>query len=162
MPFEESENKNKKAFWSKSEALTNIQRYCALQDRCHSEVRSKLLERGIYGDILEEMISDLISEGFLDEERFAKSFVRGKFRMKGWGRNKIVQELKLRQVSEYSIREGLKEIDDNEYRTTLEKLFQKKLKITKYKDKYDRYKKMTAFLMSKGYEYELIREVMGK
>lgn len=160
MPFEESDNNKKKAFWSKSEAITNIQRYCALQDRCHYEVRSKLLERGIYGDILEEMISDLISEGFLDEERFAKSFVRGKFRMKGWGRNKIVQELKLRQVSEYSIREGLKEIDDNEYMTTLEKLYQKKLKITKYKDQYDRYKKMTAFLMSKGYEYDLIREVL--
>ena len=110
----EYDNK-KKAYWSIDEATLNIQKFCAMQDRCHSEVRTRLLEHGIYGDVLEGMISDLITNGFLDEERFAKSYVRGKFRMKGWGRNKIIRELKLRQVSPYSIREGLKEIDEDEY-----------------------------------------------
>lgn len=158
--MENDDFNDKKTRWSVSEATIQIQKYCALQDRCHSEVRSKLLEHGIYGDILEEIISNLISDGFLDEERFAKSFVRGKFRIKNWGRNKIISELKLRKVSEYSIREGLREINEEDYLSTLEKLYLKKLNTTTYKDKYERSKKMTAYLLSKGYEYELIREIM--
>lgn len=156
----DSENK-KKVLWSETEAVILMQKYCAVQDRCHAEVRTKLLEHGIYGDVLEEIISDLISEGFLDEERFAKSYVRGKFRMKGWGRIKIVQELKFRKISEYSIREGLKEIHEPEYWETLERLYQKKLMTIQYKDKYDLYRKMSAYLMSKGYEYEMIKEVLS-
>lgn len=155
------DDEKKKTYWSIDVALANIQRYCAAQDRCHAEVRTKLLEHGIYGDILEEMISDLISDGFLDEERFAKSYVRGKFRIKNWGRIKIKQELKLRKVSDYSIREGLKEIDEDEYIHTLEQLFEKKSKTISYKDKYDFQKKMSTYLMGKGYEYEAIQEVLN-
>ena len=78
----------KKQYWSRDEALLNIQKYCALQERCHQEVRFKLIEHSIYGDILEELIADLITNDFLNEERFAKTYARGKFRMKNWGRNK--------------------------------------------------------------------------
>lgn len=161
MKFGNRDDDTKKVRWSKDDAIKHIQKYCAAQDRCHAEVRTKLIEHSIYGDILEEIISELISDGFLDEERFAKSYVRGKFRIKDWGRNKIVQELKFRQISDYSIREGLKEIHESDYWATLERLYQKKLKTIQYKDKYDLYRKMTTYLMVKGFEYELIKEVMS-
>ncbi len=155
-------DKKKKTYWSIDEATLNIQKFCAIQDRCHSEVRTRLLEHGIYGDELEEIISDLISNGFLDEERFAKSYARGKFRMKGWGRNKIIHELKLRKVSNYSIQEGLKEIEDDDYFNTLERLFEKKKATTTFKDKFDFRKKMINFFLNKGFDYELIISVLEK
>ena len=152
----------KKTFWSKDEALLNIQRYCALQERCHREVRYKLIEHGIYGDLLEEIISELISNNFLDEERFARTFARGKFRIKQWGRNKIKQELKLRDISAYSIKAAMQEIVDSEYITTLETLLLKKERTTSFKNQYDRLKKLTDFALGKGYEYELIAELLRK
>jgi regulatory protein len=76
----------KSSYVSKEDALKKLQRYCAYQDRCHQEARRKLLDLGIYGDDLEEIISELISDNFLNEERFARSFARGKFRIKGWGK----------------------------------------------------------------------------
>lgn len=150
------------SFWSREEAVLNIQKYCAFQERCHQEVRTKLLEHGIYGDVLEEIISDLISNNFLDEERFAKTFARGKFRMKHWGRNKIRNELKMRKISTYSINEAMKEIDDEVYMTTLKHLLDKKERTTSFKNQYDRLKKLTYYAMVKGYEYELISELIKK
>ena len=150
----------KKTFWSKDEALLNIQKYCVFQERCHREVRFKLIEHGIYGDLLEEIISNLISNNFLDEERFACTYARGKFRMKQWGRNKIKQELKLRDVSAYSIKAAMKEIDDKDYLITLETLLHKKEKTTTFKNQYDRFKKLTDFALGKGYEYELISDIL--
>ena len=152
----------KKKYWSREEAIINIQKYCALQERCHQEVRYKLIEYSIYGDILEDIISDLISNNFLDEERYARTFARGKFRMKQWGRIKIKQELKFRQVSPYSIQEAMREINDGEYYRTLEQLIAKKERTTSFKNQYDRLKKLTDFAMSKGYEYVLISEVVKK
>lgn len=147
-------------YWSSDEAILNIQKYCAFQERCHQEVRSKLLEHGIYGDLLEEIISDLICNNFLDEERFAKTYARGKFRMKHWGRNKIKNELKLRKVSDYSIKEAMKEIDLEEYETALRQLLEKKERLTTYKNKFDRVKKLTDYAMTKGYEYDLISIIL--
>ncbi len=152
----------KKKYWSKEEAIINIQKYCALQERCHQEVRYKLIEYSIYGDTLEEILADLISNNFLDEERFARTFARGKFRMKQWGRIKIKQELKFRQVSPYSIQEAMKEINDHEYFQTLEQLIIKKERTTTFKNQYDRMKKLTDFALSKGYEYEYIAEIVKK
>ena len=88
----------KKKYLSKEDALKKLQRYCAYQDRCHQEVRSKLLDLGIYGHDLEEVIVALIEDNFLNEERFARSFTRGKLRIKHWGRNKILQELKKKNI----------------------------------------------------------------
>lgn len=148
-------------YWSRDEAVINIQKYCAFQERCHQEVRTKLLEHGIYGDLLEEIISDLITNNFLDEERFAKTFARGKFRIKQWGKTKIKNELKLRKVSSYSIAEAMKEIDDEAYYNTLQQLLDKKARLTKFKNQYDKLKKLTDYAMSKGFEYELIREAIN-
>jgi regulatory protein len=161
MPKDEYSDK-KKQFWSKEEAVLNIQKYCAFQERCHKEVRYKLIEHAIYGDLLEEIISDLISNNFLDEERFARTFARGKFRMKQWGRNKIKQELKIRDVSAYSIKAAMTEIDGDEYLSVLCHLIAKKERTTTFKNQFDKKKKLTDYALSKGYEYELIAEIIGK
>lgn len=161
MPKDEYSDK-KKQFWSKEEAVLNIQKYCAFQERCHKEVRYKLIEHAIYGDLLEEIISDLISNNFLDEERFARTFARGKFRMKQWGRNKIKQELKIRDVSSYSIKAAMTEIDTKEYIEVLVNLISKKERTTTFKNQFDQKKKLTDYALSKGYEYELIAEIIGK
>ncbi|MBK8514795.1 MAG: RecX family transcriptional regulator [Saprospiraceae bacterium] len=157
--LEFSENKKQK-YWSQEEALINIQKYCAFQERCHKDVRYKLIEHCIYGDLLEEIISDLISNNFLNEERFARAFTRGKFRMKQWGKNKIKAELKFRDVSPYCINESMKEIEDVDYINTLQLLIVKKDKTVSFKNKYDRLKKLSDFAVSKGYEYELINRVI--
>jgi regulatory protein len=112
---------------SQAEALAKMQRFCVYQDRCHQEVRSKLLEMGIFGESLEEIIAGLVAEGFLNEERFARSFARGRFRLKQWGRYKIDLELRQRNISEYCRRKALTEIDDAEYLDTLLDLLTKKL-----------------------------------
>ena len=157
--MEESMDKPKK-YWSATDARGHIQRYCAYQDRCHKEVRSKLLEHGIYGDLLEEIISELILDKFLDEERFSKSYARGKFRMKQWGRIKIKQELKLRSITDYCIRSAMKEIDEIEYLDTLKNLLVQKEKTLKPVNQWDRKKKLLDFALGKGYEYELIMELI--
>jgi regulatory protein len=107
----------KKKYISKDDALLKLQAYCAYQDRCHSEVRSKLLDLGIYGDDLEDIIVALIEDNFLNEERYARSYARGKFRIKQWGRLRIRRELKFRKISDYCIRKAMEEIDENDYHT---------------------------------------------
>ena len=151
----------KVVIWSKDEAMINMQKYCAFQERCHQAVRTKLLEHKVYGDALEEIITELIIQNFLDEERFAKTFARGKFRMKQWGRNKIKSELKLKQVSAYSIKEAMTEINDDDYLQTLQHIIAKKERLSHFKNQYDRVKKLTDYALGKGYEYEIIASVLN-
>ncbi len=150
-----------KKYYSAQDALLALQRYCAYQDRCHQEVRSKLLSMGIYGDDLEQIIVRLIEDKFLDEERFARSYARGKFRMKKWGRLRIVQELKKRQISEYCIRKALEEIDPAEYEATLTEVLRKKMD-SATGDDFTRRQKALQFAMGKGYEIDLAREVLER
>ncbi len=159
MQYKDSKNSSNK-YHSKEEALLKLQKYCAYQDRCHSEVRTKLISLKIYGDDLEDIITDLIREDFLNEERFARSYVRGKFRIKRWGRNKIKQELKLRKVSDYCIRKGLNEIEEEEYQRTLYDLIEKKDRTLKSINQYDRYKKLYEHAYRKGYEADLINKAV--
>ncbi|MDZ4679039.1 MAG: regulatory protein RecX [Saprospiraceae bacterium] len=144
----------------KAEALLKLQRFCAYQDRCHSEVRSKLLELGVYGDDLEEVMVALIEEDFLNEERFARSYARGKFRIKQWGRVRIRQELKRRQISEYCIKAAFSEIDETEYWDTLRKLLSKQQSMLRGGDNRTRRDKLFRHALQKGYESELILEVL--
>ncbi len=136
--------------------LEKLRKYCAFQDRCHSEVRSKLLSIKVFGDELEEIITILISEGFLNEERFARSYCRGKFRMKKWGRHKIRQNLIAKKVSKYCIKKGMEEIDEDEYLSTLNATLLKAM------DKYTSYSilvqkdKAIKYTNSRGYELPLI------
>lgn len=113
------------------QALQHAKQYCAYQERSHAEVKEKLYSFGLFTGDVENILSELIQEDYLNEERFARSFARGKFRMKKWGRVKIKFELKGKQVSEYCIRKGLTEIDEVEYQQTILKLTEEKLKSLK-------------------------------
>jgi regulatory protein len=151
----------KRKYWNKDEAYTNIKRYCAFQERCHSEVRSKLLEHGIFGDLLEELIAKLITENFLNEERFAIQFAGGKFRMKQWGKVKITHELKLRKVSEYCIKSALDEIDAEQYLQSLSRILENKKSTLQGLPDLKTKGRLTEFALSKGYSYEDIQKVLN-
>ncbi|MEJ0106465.1 MAG: regulatory protein RecX [Bacteroidota bacterium] len=148
---------------TKEQALQKLKHYCGYQERSHSEVKEKLYSLGIGKKDHDEIISTLIEENYLDEERFAIAFAGGKFRMKQWGRVKIKYELKQKQVSEYSIKKALKEIDEETYRRTLQKLYEDKW--DSLKGEQDRFIKLTKtrdYLLQKGYEGELVKKVISK
>lgn len=142
-------------------ALVKAQAWCAYQERCQQEVRDKLYDWGMYPDGVEQVISALISDGFIDEERFAKAFAGGKFRIKKWGRVKIRIELKRRKISDYCIRKGMQEIDERDYMATLKKLADEKSRKTKEKHPLKKRYKVMSYLVSKGFESDLVREVVG-
>jgi regulatory protein len=134
-----------------------ILHYCKYQERCHSEVRNKLYELGFTTPEVEEQISKLIETGALNEERFAKAFAGGRFRMKQWGKDKIRQQLKLRKISDYCIKKAMQEIPDEEYKKTLKKLIDKKLiEIRADKSEPSRKAKLYRYLVQKGYENGLV------
>lgn len=147
---------------SKAVALTQIQRYCAFQDRCHQEVRAKLLSMGLRGPELEDIMASLITDRFLDEERFARSFARGKFNVKQWGRVRIVAELKFRNISAYCIEQALAEISPEAYAAQLAGLLQKKAAQTPDFQAHDfqARQKIAAFALRKGYESDLVWEAI--
>lgn len=146
--------------FSLSEARSKIENYCAYQERCHSEVREKLYSYGLNSSDVEQLIAELIKSDFVNEERFAKAFAGGKFRTKQWGRVKIKIELKRRQVSDYCIKQGLKEIKPEEYESALKKLFDSKTKHLKGKISLVEKQKIIRFLTSKGYEFEHINTLL--
>src|SRR5215213_5948016 len=115
-----------KKYLTKEQALQKVRQYCAYQERSHTEVKQKLWDLGIHPTMHEEIISTLIEEDYLNEERFAKAFAGGKFRMKDWGRKKIYYALKERKVSEYNIKNAMKSIDEEAYQKTLWDLAEKK------------------------------------
>jgi regulatory protein len=139
-----------------AEALPKIQKYCAYQERHHQEVRDKLYDYGLHQNDVEQIITELITSGFLNEERYAKAFVGGKFRMKHWGKNKIVNELKFRGISKRCIQTGLKEIDDSDYRKELQKQLRKKSESTTETNIFKKRDKVARFAIGKGYEPELV------
>ena len=144
------------------QSLPKIKQYCAYQERCHSEARDKLYSFGLHKKEVEEIISTLISENYLNEERFAIHFAGGKFRMKQWGKVKIKQALKFKKVSDYCIRKALKEIDTKEYERIFQKLAEQKLKTLKgEKNIFIKKRKLQDFLMQRGFESGLIRNVVN-
>jgi regulatory protein len=141
---------------SKEKALQKIRHFCGYQERSHSEVKEKLYSLGLWKSEVEELLSQLIEEDYLNEERFAMTFAGGKFRMKQWGRIKIRSELKKRNVSDYCIRKALASIDEEDYQITLEKLADKKLLTLKgEKNIFIKKRKLQDWLLQKGFEYEL-------
>lgn len=152
--------KKRKALLTVTDAVAAMQRYCVYQDRCHKEVRTRLLEHQVYGHDLEEVMTALILDDFLNEERYARSFVRGKFRMNKWGKNKIVQHLKFNNVSPYCIKKGLSEIDDDLYMETIKGLIKRKNEGILKADIYTRKRKITSYLVQKGYEMHIISELL--
>lgn len=142
------------------QALEKLKHYCAYQERSHKEVEEKLHQLKVWGEDADEIISNLIQENFLNEERYAQAYVRGKFNMKKWGRNKIRYALKRNQISDYCIKKGMQEIDEEDYLKTLSVLTRKKYETLKKEQHFRRIQKTRAYLVRKGYEYELITETL--
>lgn len=145
------------------QAYVKIRHYCAFQERTHIEVKTKLAGMGIGWSAANELVSKLIEEGFLNEERFARAFVGGKFRMKGWGKKKIEAELKKRGVSGYSIQKAIREeIDISDYENTLLKLMMKKWASINGQGitNYVKQAKIRQYFLSRGYEHAVISKIM--
>lgn len=144
------------------QAFARAKHYCAYQERSHTEVKEKLYGFGLRKTDVETLLSRLIEENYLNEERFARQFAGGKFRMKKWGRVKIVYELKQRQVSAYNIRKALEEIDEEQYRSVVEKLVSEKWKSLK-KDQYiTRQAKTRNYVIGRGFEPQLVMEALRR
>jgi len=139
-----------------SDVKQKIYKYCAYQERTHHEVRNKLYEYGLGSDDVDQLITQLIGEGYLNEERFAKSFVGGKFRIKGWGRIKIIHELEAKGLTRNCIALGLKEIDETDYVETLQTLLKKKAAVVQIDDAFVRRDKIARYAIQKGFEPELV------
>ena len=142
--------------------LTKASRFCAYRDRCHQEVRKKLLDLGASSDQSEEVLAELIGLGFVNEERFAQLYASGKFRQKRWGRNRIIFELRKRGLTEYCIEQGLKEISDTDYLSTLEFLIAKKRKTLAPGKQAVIDQKIGNYCIQKGYEPDLVWQLVKK
>ncbi len=154
------DNKEKKINLSFSLASEKIRRWCAFQERSHFETRNKLFEYGLNSAEVDQLMAELISENFLNEERFAESFARGKFRIKHWGRIKIKLELKKRKVSDYSINKALGKIDETEYLQVLSNLISKKNLQIKEKDSFKKRYKLAQYAIGRGFENDLINDII--
>lgn len=161
-PSKDYGSEGAKKTWTPEVAKQKIAAFCAYQERCQQEVRNRLYERGIFGDQAEELISWLISEGFLNEERFAKAFAGGKFRMKKWGRLKIQRELKIKKVSPNCIKSGLKEIDEDEYFQALSLVLERKANQLKESDDFKRRYKLQQYLIGRGFEQDIVQDALNR
>jgi regulatory protein len=140
------------------EARKKIYRYCAYQERCHQEVKNKLYELGLATGQVNDLLAHLIAEGFLNEERFAKAFAGGKFRLKKWGKLKIVHELQARGLTPNCIRIALREIDESAYQKTLSLLVRKKIGEYPAENPFKLRDKIAKAIILKGFEPDRVWE----
>lgn len=155
------EKKEKQKITDPYLALIKMQGWCAYQERAQQEARDKLYELGLWPEGVENIISKLIEDNFLNEERFAMQFARGKFNIKKWGRIKIRMELKHRRISEYCLKKAMQQIDETEYLNTLKKLIDAKRNLIKEKNAVKIKLKLMSYAISKGYEKDLIFDVLN-
>ena len=141
-------------------ALAKAEHYCAYQERSQHEVRNKLYEWGLWTDAVENIIVQLIGGNFLNEERFAKAYVQGKFKQKGWGKIKIKQGLKLKKVPDGLLKKALQTIDGEDYLAMLNKVIHKKASLLTEKDPYKRRYKLQQHARGRGSESDLIADVL--
>lgn len=149
-----------KKYISNAEAYTKITKWCAYQERAQQEVRDKLYDFGLNKEEVEQLLTRIISEGFVNEERFAISFANGKLNQLGWGRVKISYALKAKRVSDYCIKKALKSLDESKYVQMLEDAYEKRSKMEKEKHPLKRKYKLMAYLSSRGFERDLIEEII--
>ncbi len=138
--------------------INDLKKYCSIQERCEWDIMQKMKTLPISKITQTKILKKLIKEKYLDEERYAKSFCRGKFKINKWGRNKIKAEMKTKNISELCIYKGLKEINPHDYHQELENQYHKKKNITHEKNSYKKETKIALYLISKGYERDLIWE----
>ena len=146
--------------FSREQAKVKAESYCAYQERSQFEVRNKLYEWGLHQKEVEEIIMELIGQNFLNEERFAMAYTLGKFRIKGWGQIKIRHGLKLKRIPDKLITKSLKAIDEEDYLTKLIQILKKKFSTTTEKDPFKLRYLLTRYAASKGYEQDLITELL--
>jgi len=147
-----------KDVFSIKEAIAKAEHFCAYQERCHNEVEQKLRSMKMDSEEISHIINHLITENFLNESRFACSFARGKHRIKHWGKIRIVNELKFRNITTYNINLALKEISPEEYETTFHTVAKRQWESIREGDKLKKRKKFCDFLLRKGFESSLIYE----
>ena len=148
-----------------TEATKKLESYCAYQERCHKDVVTKLKEIRMIPEAIDQIVVHLIKENYLNEERFSKSFARGKFRIKKWGKNRITNELKQRGITKYNIKSALMEIDNATYLNTLDVLAEKRLEALKETNVQKRKRKLADYLLYRGWEshlvYGKVKELIG-
>ena len=144
----------------KKEGILKAEKYCAYQERCQKELRNKLYEWGLYRDDVENIISEMVVKGFLNEERFAIQYTLGKFRMKKWGRVKIQSELEFREISKYCLKKAFKELEKEDYLSTLESELKKKWANVKENNDFLKKDKVGKYLMSRGFEGDLVWDLL--
>ncbi len=133
--------------------------YCVYQDRCHAEVEQKMREFLLIDEAKEEIILYLLKENYLNEERFTRSYIRGKFYIKHWGKNKIRMNLKQKQISERLINSCFDEIHEDDYRNTMTRIYEDYFSKQKGLQEYQKKSKTIKYLMSRGFEYEKINDI---
>lgn len=147
----------------KEQVLSKMKQYCSYQERCNAEVKNRLCSFGLNNNEAEEIVLHLKEGNYLDNERFAIQFARGKFRIKQWGRVKIKYGLKQKQIDDHLIKKALKQIGENDYRKTLNKLAEQKFKaLEREKTIFNKKKKLLDYLVQKGYERRLAKEMVDK
>ncbi|MDO4763522.1 MAG: regulatory protein RecX [Flavobacteriaceae bacterium] len=142
------------------EIKQKLMNYCVYQDRCHQEVEQKMREFLLIPEAKEEILLYLIQENYLNEERFVRSYIRGKFYIKHWGRIKIKNHLKIKDVPEKLINKCFDEIDEQDYETIIRKISEKYYSSQKGLKVYQKKSKTIKYLMSRGFEYELIKDIV--
>ena len=144
------------------EAKRKMEAFCAYQERYHREVIDKLQKMRMIPLVIDEIVVHLIQNGFLNEERYAKSYVRGKFNSKKWGRVRIERELRFKGLSSYIIQSAMEEIDDQEYIDTLDILAEKKQREIREKNIYKAKQKLINFLLYRGWEFDLVYDKVNE
>ncbi|MGZ3882766.1 MAG: regulatory protein RecX [Bacteroidia bacterium] len=137
-----------------------IRSWCAYQERSQQETRDKLYEFGLGKEDVERIVTDLIEAGFLNEERFAEAFARGKFRIKKWGKVRIKMELKQHKVSDYCIKKALQQIDGDEYLRTLEHVIEQRFSREKEINPIKKHYKVLQYAASRGFEKDLAADIL--
>jgi regulatory protein len=150
-----------KLFIDKNKALAKAESYCAYQERSHHEVKTKLYEWGLFSKDVDAVICELLANNFLNEERFALAYTSGKFAIKGWGKIKIKQGLRLKKVSDPLIKKALKSLDEEAYLEKLKSVLIKKRKLIKEKEVYKIKYKLHQYALSRGFESDLIAYLLN-
>ena len=154
----------KKQTYTLEEAQKKLENYCVYQERCHQEVRRKLTEMHMIPEAIDHIIVHLITHNFLNEERFAKSFVGGKFNIKKWGKRRLTLELKKKNIVKANINQAIKEINDEIYFKTLDDLAERRLSVITEKNKFKKKKKLIDYLLYRGWEphfvYDKVNELI--
>ena len=146
---------------TKEQVLQKLRFYCRYQQRCQSEVKEKLFELGVNKKDHDELITELVKENCLNDERFAVAFARGRFKLKQWGRKKIQKGLREKRVSDEIAQKALEQINKKEYGAILNKLAKERYAALKHEQHLVRKKKTMDYLMQKGYELDLVKEAIN-